>query len=51
MLDSFYLMTLKCLRNLVFGVKNVKNVSLCMQLWYERHYITLLSKPLVVYQF
>ena len=40
MLDSFYHMTLRSLRNLIFGVKNVIIASSCTQRCYGRNNVS-----------
>ena len=51
MLDSIYRMTLKLMKNCIFGVK--KSILLSFTQCYNgQHYVTLLiCKPLVVYRF
>ena len=43
MLDSIYQMILRLLRNLIFAVKSVIILSLCMQHCYGRHNIYRIS--------
>ena len=53
MLDSIYHMTLKFLKNHIFGLKMSRFCNLLHKVCYnECHYVMLLNcKPLVVYQF